>query len=167
MKKIYNENQIWGHESFSDSFVLTAIRIEALSERYLFKPAGISSASFKILAFIKSHPECSPTNIMDYLGGTKSNITQRLNFLEKANLISSARFKDGDKRKIHVSLTPAGLDKIKSVMSSFKKNSIYLEKFFTEKELAEHFSFMRKMNAVLNDCEQLILKKNCKCKVTN
>lgn len=159
MKKIYNENQIWGHESFSDSFVLTAIRIEALSERYLFKPAGISSASFKILAFIKSHPECSPTNIMDYLGGTKSNITQRLNFLEKSNLISSARFKDGDKRKIHVSLSPAGLDKIKSVMSSFKKNSIYLEKFFTNKELTSHYSFMKKMNLILNNCEQLITEK--------
>lgn len=167
MKKIYNENQIWGHESFSDSFVLTAIRIEALSERYLFKPAGISSASFKILAFIKSHPECSPTNIMDYLGGTKSNITQRLNFLEKANLISSARFKDGDKRKIHVSLTPAGLDKIKSVMSSFKKNSIYLEKFFTNKELTSHYSFMKKMNLILNNCEQLITEKRVGIKKNN
>lgn len=104
---------------------------------------------------------------MDYLGGTKSNITQRLNFLERSKLILSARSKEGDKRKVLVSLSPEGTKKIKDVMDIFKKNSIYLEKFFTEKELAEHFSFMRKMNTVLNDCEQLILKKNCKCKVTN
>lgn len=167
MSIIYKTNEIGGRDSFADSFVLTAIRIEALTERYLFKPAGITSASFKILAFVRKHPDCSPSHIMDYLGGTKSNITQRLNFLERSKLILSARSKEGDKRKVLVSLSPEGDKKIKEVMDSFKKNSIYLEKFFTDKELAEHFSFMRKMNSVLNDCEQLIIKKNCKCKITN
>ena len=167
MSKIYKNNEVGGLDFFADSFVLTAIRMEALTERYLFKPAGISSASFKILVFVKKHPNCSPSQIMDYLGGTKSNITQRLNFLERSNLVLSARSKEGDKRKILVSLSPDGAKKIKEVMDGFKKNSIYLERFFTEKELAEHFSFMKKMNSVLNDCEQLILKKNCKCEVTN
>lgn len=167
MKKIYQKSEIGSRDSFADSFVLTAFRIEALTERYLFKPAGISSASFKILVFIRKHPNCSPIHIMDYLGGTKSNITQRLNFLEKSKLILSARSKEGDKRKLLLLLTNEGLKKIKKVMISFKKNSIYLEKFFTEKELMEHFSFMKKMNSVLNECEQLIAKKICKCKKFN
>lgn len=167
MSITYKNSEIGDRDSFVDSFVLTAVRIEALTERYLFKPVGISSASFKILVFVRKHPNCSPSQIMDYIGGTKSNITQRLNFLERSKLILSARSKEGDKRKLLVSLSPEGTKKIKEVMDVFKKKSIFLEKFFTDKELAEHFSFMRKMNKVLNECEQLILKKNCKCKVTN
>lgn len=167
MKKNYQKIEIGSRDSFADSFVLTAIRIEALTERYLFKPAGITSASFKILAFVRKHSDCSPGDIMEYLGGTKSNITQRLNFLERSKLILTARSKEGDKRKLLVSISPDGSKKIKEVMDIFKKKSIFLEKFFTDKELKEHFSFMKKMNSVLNDCEQLIMKKNCKCKISN
>lgn len=58
MSTTYKINEIWSRDSFADSFVLTAIRIEALTERYLFKPVGISSASFKILAFVRKHPDC-------------------------------------------------------------------------------------------------------------
>lgn len=169
MNSTYKKTEIGSRDSFADSFVLTAIRIEALTERYLFKPAGISSASFKILAFVSKHSNCSPSQIMDYLGGTKSNITQRLNFLERSGLILSSRSKEGDKRKVLISLSSLGVKKIKEVMEAFKKNSIYLEKFFTEKELENHFSFMKKMNSVLNECEELIISKHCKkhCKLAN
>jgi hypothetical protein len=80
MSITYKNKETSGLDYFADSFVLTAVRIEALTERYLFKPIGVTSASFKILFFVKKHPGCSPCQIMDYLGGTKSNITQRLNF---------------------------------------------------------------------------------------
>ena len=142
-------------DALSDHFIMTAMRLEAITERYLFKPVGISAASFKILAFIKNSPGCSPSQILNYLGGTKSNITQRLNFLEKNKYISSSR-STGDKRKVLISISPLGAEKFNEVIDKFLENSIYLEKFFTKKELDAHFSFMLKFNSVLDKCEKII-----------
>jgi len=142
--------------SFANPFIMTAMRLEALTERFLFKPAGLSAASFKILAFVKNSPGCSPSQMLNYLGGTKSNITQRLNFLEKHGLVYSKRPSTGDKRKVFISITPAGNKKFDGVISNFKKNSIYLEKFFNKQELSGHCSFMMKLNLALDKCERLI-----------
>ena len=145
--------------SFTNPFIMTAMRLEALTERFLFKPVGLSAASFKILAFVKNSLGCSPSQMLNYLGGTKSNITQRLNFLEKHGFVCSKRSSTGDKRKVFISITPVGNKKFDDVISNFKKNSIYLEKFFSKKELSDHFSFMMKLNLVLDKCERLIADK--------
>lgn len=158
----YQKNQIGNRDSLADSFVMMAVKLESLSERYLFKPAGLSSASFKILIFVRRHPDCSPSQIMDYLGGTKSNITQRLNFLERLGFISSYKPKEGDKRKVLVCLSESGSKKLKEVLDSFRKNSVYLEKFFTQQELKNHYLFMNKLNSALGDCEQVIKDKQYK-----
>lgn len=142
-------------DSLTDPFIMTAMRLEAITERYLFKPTGISSASFKILAFVKNSPGCSPSQILNYLGGTKSNITQRLNFLEKNKYISSSR-STGDKRKVLIFINSSGIEKFNEVINKFLENSIYLEKFFTKKELDTHFSFMLKFNSILDRCEKII-----------
>ena len=142
-------------DSLADPFIMTAVRLEALTERYLFKPTGISSASFKILAFIKNSPGCSPSEILNYLGGTKSNITQRLNFLEKNKYISSSR-SASDKRKALIFISSLGIEKFNEVVNKFRQNSIYLEKFFIKRELDTHFSFMLKFNSILDKCEKII-----------
>jgi DNA-binding MarR family transcriptional regulator len=155
-----NKNYKTISDSFENSFIVTAIRLEALSERYLFKPAGISSASFKMLAFIKNNNGCSPSSILDYRGGTKSNITQRLNLLERQGLIFSSRPQEGDRRKVILQLTPAGARKLGEVLDNIKKSRIHMEKFFTKKELQSHLKFMSKLDESLNKCED-IMKCNC------
>lgn len=156
MTTLNNANQQFDvRDSLADPFIMTAMRLETLTERYLFKPTGISSASFKILAFIKNSPGCSPSQILNYLGGTKSNITQRLNLLEKNKYISSSR-STGDKRKVLIFIDSSGVEKFNEVVDNFRKNSIYLEKFFNKKELCAHFSFMLKFNSILDKCEKII-----------
>lgn len=152
-------------DSLSNSFVMTAMRLEALMERYLFKPSGLSAASFKILAFVKNNKNCSPSEMLDYLGGTKSNITQRLNFLERSSFICSSKSKEGDKRKILVCLSSAGETKLTEVMNKFRKNSIHFEKFFTKEEISNHLSFMVKLNESLDKTEKLM--QDCQCKLHN
>lgn len=150
-------------DSFTDFFVMTAMRLEALSEIYLLKPLGLTAASFKILSFIKNNDQCSPMDIICYLGGTKSNITQRLSFLEKNNLVSLSRQKTGDKRKVIISLTTQGLDKLKVVREVFHDKSIHIENFFSQEELNEHLNFMLKLSDILGQCE----KKLCLNKTKN
>lgn len=152
-------------DSLSNSFVMTAMRLEALMERYLFKPSGLSAASFKILSFVKNNKDCSPSEILDYLGGTKSNITQRLNFLERSSFICSNKPRNGDKRRVLVCLSKAGEKKLSEVMNKFKENSIHFEKFFTKEEISNHLSFMVKLNESLDKTEKLM--KNCHCKLHN
>lgn len=160
---IINKNKTIIKDSFENSFIVTAVRLEALSEKYLFKPVGISSASFKMLAFIKNNNGCSPSSILDYRGGTKSNITQRLNLLERQGLISSSRPNKGDRRKVILRLTPVGNLKLNEVFDNIKKSRIHMEKFFTKTELQNHLNFMSKLDRALNECEHTL---KCHC-VTN
>lgn len=159
------KNNIEAIDSLANSFVMTAMRLEALTERYLFKPSGLSAASFKILAFIKNRKECSPSEILDYLGGTKSNITQRLNFLERLSLVSASKSKEGDKRKVLVCLSKTGEERLAEVMGAFRKNRIHFEKFFTKQEIHNHLSFMLKLNHSLDQAEEML--KNCQCALHN
>lgn len=155
-------NKMEKKESFANSFIMTAMRLEALSERYLFKPLGLTSSSFNILAFIQSNKSCSPIDILHYLGGTKSNVTQRLAFLERQGLVVAKKLREGDKRKIVLDLTPAGKKKMSDILAIFKKNSIHIDKFFTKSELLAHLSFMSKLNKILDECEKLLKAKHQK-----
>lgn len=138
---------------------LTAWRLEMMADQLIFKPMNLSAASFRIIALLEKNGPLIPTDILDYLGGTKSNITQRLNFLGRSGLISSERVKNGDQRKILISLTDQGQATLSNIKMAFKKYDIHAEEFFSAAELKSFQSFMEKLNEGLNKCEQDILKK--------
>ena len=63
----------------------------------------------KILKLLHIHGTLTASNIIEMLDATKSNISQRLNFLEKESLIKrSYAINKADKRQIMVSLTEQG-----------------------------------------------------------
>lgn len=132
---------------------VSALRLEAMAERFIFKPFNLSSASFRILALMIKVPEITPTEIMAYLGGTKSNVTQRLNFLIRSGLIETKRIAGGDKRRIVAKMTPAGRLVFKKINRYMDKNKIHVERFFTSVELENFYKFISKLNQGLDKCE--------------
>jgi len=132
----------------------TALRLEMIADRLLFKPLGLTAASFRILAVVDKCGALTPTSLMGYLGGTKSNMTQRLSFLNRAGLIKTSRVPSGDQRKILVSLTPAGRSKVKETLVSFDQYNSQIEKFFSKLEIKNFINFVMKLNRGLDACEK-------------
>jgi DNA-binding PadR family transcriptional regulator len=79
-----------------------------------------------------------------------------LNFLEREGLVMSRRPKTGDRRKVQIFISPSGVIKFSGVLDNFKRNRIYLEKFFTKEELGGHYAFMLKLNSIIDGYEKEI-----------
>ncbi len=140
---------------------MAALRLEALADRYFFKPYNLSSASFRILAIIDYAKESTPTEIMKYIGGSKSNVTQRLNFLNRLGLVSSSKDRIGDGRSLKVRLTPAGKKLLREIKSIINKHNLKLDAFFTPEETVFFQKFINKIMFTLDSCEKkLVNMKN-------
>lgn len=136
----------------------TALRLEMTADHLLFKPLNLTAASFRILAVLDRCGASTPTELISYLGGTKSNITQRLGFLNRGGLVKTARLKSGDGRKILVSLTTAGRKQIKTVREIFETHNVHVEKFFRPEEIKGFVDFIIKLNQGLDACNQETFK---------
>jgi DNA-binding MarR family transcriptional regulator len=87
---------------------------------------------------------------MNVLGGTKSNITQRLNYLEKKGFVT--RSQEGgkaDKRKVSIFITSAGQQAIKEASYLIRDKSQALHNVFSEEEINAHLKFMKKLRDFL------------------
>jgi len=146
----------WSNLSIIGLISATAFRLEVVADRKFFQPAGITAASFKILAVINKFGAMSPSELVKYLGGTKSNITQRLAFLKRAGLIEINPLKNGDKRKIIISLAPSGKQQIKEALIKVDQYNAEVKKIFKPKEVDNFISFMLKMNKGLDKWENNI-----------
>jgi len=136
-----------------------ARRIETIANKYVFQPMGFSAISMQILKLLKNNGPLTASDLIKMTNATKSNMSQRLSFLEKEKLISRAC--DSfccDKRKITIKLTPAGKEKITNLEKRFKKAQISLEKKFSEKELDQHKAFFKKLNSLLDNGENELEK---------
>lgn len=129
--------------------MVAASRIEALTNHYIFLPAGLTSASFQILRILYIEGPKSPTSLLERLGSTKSNITQRLQNLEKKGLVSRVA-EEGDKRSVRIALTDEGVSKINSIINQIETAERHMEKYFTPDELASHVIFFTKLHKLLN-----------------
>jgi DNA-binding MarR family transcriptional regulator len=142
-----------------EPMVCLAHRLEAIANKYVFQPMGFSSVSMKIMKMLRSHPSLSPGDLIGITNSTKSNISQRLNFLEKAGYIRRSYASDkSDKRKINLRLTGSGEKKLEEIEKRFKKAHISFSKKFTQMEIEQHEAFMRKVNSIL-DVEENELEK--------
>lgn len=139
------------HDEISGSLIYVAARLEAIANRYVFLPMGLSSASVKILGILHCDKAMSPGEILEKIGGTKSNISQRLNFLEKEGLIERTYAQyAGDKRKVAIQATPLGEKRLHEILQRLRKANVKLESNFTKQEINELRNFLKKINQVLD-----------------
>jgi DNA-binding MarR family transcriptional regulator len=127
------------------------MRLQKIAQQNILDKIGLSSVSVKILFIIDSAPITSSSDILHVIGGTRSNISQRLSFLEKKGYVArNQKPSKTDKRVINLSLTPLGEKKLLSIKQWITKANICIEKYFTPEELAAHRAFFIKLNTVLD-----------------
>lgn len=120
---------------------------------------GLSSTSVKILGMLSHHKSLTPSQIIEMNNSTKSNISQRLSFLEKEGLITRDYATDKkDKRKVKVLLTDLGEKKLKEMHKVMTKAKISVEKKLSKGEIAQHEAFMQKLNDIMDSSESELEK---------
>ncbi|MFA5986585.1 MAG: MarR family transcriptional regulator [Parcubacteria group bacterium] len=151
-------------QTITESIMCIASRLERIADQHIFRHIDLSAISVKILFIIHIHPSITPSDIQESVGGTKSNISQRLNYLEKKGFITRTHTKDADKRTVSLTLTPIGKKKITTIKKWLTKANLHLEKHFTQKELHTHFDFLKKLHTVLDHEEKNHSHKLYTCK---
>ena len=142
-----------------ESMVCLAHRMENIANKYVFQPMGISPVSMKILKALRLHASLSPSDLIKITNSTKSNISQRLNFLEKEGSIQRHYASDkSDKRKVQLQLTTLGKNKLATIEKRFEKAHISFSKKFSAKELEQHRLFMQNINTILDKEEDELAK---------
>lgn len=142
--------EILSPHSIFKQMVVTAFRLEGFANKNLFGPIGLSSTTLRILHLLLKNKTLTPTHLMNELECTKSNITQRLNHLEKNGFISRSAPSDGDQRHVSVVLTEAGKRKIFEAVKMLREKGTFLEKHFKYREKTNCMSFIKKVNRILD-----------------
>lgn len=139
--------------------ILTASRLEAIADKFVFVPLGTSLASMRILKILHQYRELTPKRIGELSGGTKSNVSQRLNHLEEKKYIERtyAAVK-GDKRKIMVKITREGEKQLEFITKRLEKAQLQLIKHFSKKEIQQHLEFFKKINSIIDQEEKNLIK---------
>ncbi|MFH1375881.1 MAG: MarR family transcriptional regulator [Patescibacteria group bacterium] len=143
--------------TIAESVVLTGVRLKTIANRFVFSPMGLTGAKFRVLRMVQKGKQ-KPSEIMKFAGGTKSNMSQRLNTLEKEGLIKRSHSNAGDRRNIFVVVTPQGEELLKKVLVHFQHSSAELKNHFTEQEVKSHFAFIDKLNRLIDEHEKEIPK---------
>lgn len=148
-------------DNLSEPIMQAALRLQKIAQQHIFHKIGLSSTSVKILYIIDRKKNTTPSDIMNTVGGTRSNISQRLSHLEKMGYIVRTHHNAStDKRIVHVSLTTLGTEKIREIRKWVKKANICIEQYFTPAELAAHNAFFAKLNTLLAQAENDHLQVN-------
>jgi DNA-binding MarR family transcriptional regulator len=150
-------NQIEEHR-LAGWLVFSAMRLEALADRFMLKPLGLSTASFRILMILDSLGPQAPSEIIDLLGSSKSNLAQRLSLLSRHSFIELSHKTGEDKRRASARITPLGLQRLQSARKMFKKHNLHIENYFSAKEMQDFLRLTRKLNEGLDKCEISIKK---------
>lgn len=136
-------------QSLAKILSLTAFRLESCANKHLFEPSGLTMATARIMHIIKAHGPQTPTQILRFLGGTKSNLTQRLNLLEKHGLVQRSTATE-DKRSVLIRLTDQGKKRYEEVWKRMTEKAWMLDKQFTKDERAQCITVLKKLNAMLD-----------------
>jgi DNA-binding MarR family transcriptional regulator len=150
MVEIIKKNII--HEIFCIS-----ARIALISNRYIFEPLNLTMSTVKILGLLDGDKELHPTEILNFFGSSKSNITQRLNLLEREGLIGRIYKDEKDKRKAKIRLTVKGRKKIEEIKTQAGKKAINFDKNFSAEERKRIYNFFNKLKLILDNTEKEFL----------
>ena len=141
--------------SVARSIIIASCRLESFANKHIFAELGLTLALVKIMHAVSARPNISPSGIISLLGSSKSNMTQRLNLLEKKGLVKRFVKKScNDNRKISIRLTKKGNSKHKECMDAIKERSLDLEACFTRQEIKAHLAFMKKLSKVMDLAEE-------------
>lgn len=139
--------------------ICLAHRFESIGNKYIFKPMGLSPTSMQILKLLRNNDGLTSSDLIKITDASKSNMSQRLSFLEKEGYITRNYAKnDKDKRKIIIQITEGGKNKLADIERRVKKAQISFEKKFTEAELAHHKAFFKKLSGILDNGESELEK---------
>ncbi|MEI6650722.1 MAG: hypothetical protein WCL23_04810 [Candidatus Moraniibacteriota bacterium] len=130
-----------------------ASRIERVSDHLIFEPLGLSFAAFKILKYLSCAGPTSPKTMLPFIGGTKSNLSQRFSHLEKSGLVRKLPATGSDRRYVAFGLTPAGSRKLGSIETRAKREGQRLIEHFTKAEIAAHHAFFKKLLSLLSQTD--------------
>ena len=143
----------------AEAIVITGVRLKTIANRFVFSPMGITGAKFRILRLVGSEGRKRPSDIMKFAGGTKSNVSQRLNALENEGLIMRLPPQKGeDRRNVLIEITPKGSKVIEDLAEKFSKATEALEAKFTKEEIAAQFAFIEKFSNIIDDHEEELEK---------
>lgn len=140
--------------TLSEVIIKTSNRLRAIANRFVFRGSGITGSQFCILRLLSKKNQ-NATEILKLIGGTKSNLSQRIKSLAKTGLVARVLSKKGsDHRNIYLKITPKGSRLVTNLMQRFQKAARKLEKQFSEKELESQFKFLKKMNVIISTNEE-------------
>ena len=134
--------------------VMTSARLEAFANKHFLEVFGLTLTSLKILDVLSRHMVVTPTQLMTELACTKSNITQRLNVMEKNGLIQRKALSHAkDKRKVGIGITVLGREKLSEAVRIISTKGVGFEKNFSPAEILACHSFLGKINDLLDQYE--------------
>ncbi len=139
--------------SVTRSILATANRLERFANSHIFKPIGLTSAIVQILYIINKQGSTTLTKLVQVLGRTKSNMTQRINLLENKGFVARSGRDSGDARKNRIILTPKGKQVYQKAINRLRVSALDIDSLFSEQELSDHLDFMAKLNAKLDECK--------------
>ncbi len=145
--------EVLSPQSIFMQIVVTAARLEGVACQRFFAPLGLSSTTFKILHTLSEHPSMNPTQITKTFDCTKSNLTQRLNLLEKNGFVLRIRSSKGDGRTVRIALTDSGQRKVTEAVRAIRQSGALLEKHFSDVEKKSCHDFLKKVNQILDPYE--------------
>jgi DNA-binding MarR family transcriptional regulator len=146
--------EVLSPHSIFKQIVMTGARLEALANRHLFGPLGLSSTTLSILHALSVRPHTAPSDLIREFSCTKSNITQRLNLLQKHGWILRSHSISGkDRRKIGIVLTPSGIQKLEDARKALKSHGALLERHLNGDEKTGCHLFLKKINSILDHYE--------------
>jgi DNA-binding MarR family transcriptional regulator len=129
------------NDSLVMRLIMLAHRLEETAERAFFAPHGLSMSTGRILMYLFHSGPQTPTEILQALGGKKSNITQRIANLEKLNMVARQTPKPhADRRQIRIGLSPAGTRCAKQLDAIFNTNIAALEQSIPKQQHAATLS---------------------------
>lgn len=149
--------------SIIEPIIITAAQLEDFSNKYLFGPLSLTVSSMKILLILNRKGRLTAKEIIKNVSGKKSNISQRLNLLEKKGYI--VRYKERnmkDKREFFIELTTEGRNRVKILYKHIRKFKLEFEANFSQKEIEQHFIFFKKLSKIIEIKDKEFTE--CKCK---
>jgi len=101
-------------EDLIQEIVESLARCQRLAKPSVWQELGLSHAQIGMLFILFHHHEASVKQISEYLGVTKSAVTQLLDPLVDKRLVNR-RNDENDRRIVRLSLTPKGLQLLKKL----------------------------------------------------
>jgi len=143
-----------------EPIVRLAHRFESLSEKYIYQPMKLSAIGLKILTVTKEHGgKITLSELLKKIETTKSNMSQRLGFLEKEAYIKRKKGNQkDDRRTVIITLTPSGKKRLDTLEKRLTKAHISFEQKLSQKELNQHTAFLKKINHILDTSEEELKK---------